>query len=373
MQGPITEKIDASKYDIIFIDNMIKKKLRNVDQKINTLKDDLETAKWIFDNGKEVDRKIAEVKIDTLKKRIQDLTCGFEFAYYILSTEDIINEYKSMSIVKKENTFIKKKKVQEDDISVLIKKRMLIINYIRIAKQYCDIENINIKNIIMCNNCHSTEFEETDEPNIFLCKKCASEHSQLDTGPSYKDIERIKSGAELEPDPDLHFINAMNRFEGKQSKSIPRIVINTIRDDLIKQHVNIETCSKKQVYELLQCNKGFNKYYADINLIHFEISGQQPKDISHIRNELLEMHREYISVNKDEGDINERNVNFKLFKFLQLLDFDCNREEFFFLKDPKNESVTYEKHKKKIEELQIKYPNAVTSNGKKRWRYIHFY
>ena len=73
---------------------------------------------------------------------------------------------------------------------------------------------------------------------------------------------------------------------------------------------------------------------------------------------------------KDFDRMNSLNVNWKLYKLLQLLDYPCKKDDFFCLKTPTKQGEHEEKWEEMIYLLQEKYPDAKTSKGKKRWRYI---
>jgi len=116
-----------------------------------------------------------------------------------------------------------------------------------------------------------------------------------------------------------------------------------------------------------------SKQYADINLIHFLITGEKPPDITRYRNELFEyidqVDEAYEKV-KDPIKINSLNVNWKLYKLLQILDYPCRRDDFFCLKTPSKQKEHEETWYNMIEYLSKKYPGARTPNGKPRWRHI---
>ena len=119
--------------------------------------------------------------------------------------------------------------------------------------------------------------------------------------------------------------------------------------------------------------KKLSDYYADINLIYFKITTKNPPDITEYRTELLEMHDQleeaYMEV-KDEERLNSLNVNWKLYKLLQLLGYECKKDDFFCLKTPTKQGEHEQKWFDMIEYLKKKYPNAVTSYGAKRWRHV---
>lgn len=110
-------------------------------------------------------------------------------------------------------------------------------------------------------------------------------------------------------------------------------------------------------------------------MIYFMISGKESPDITEIRAELFEMHRELDEMFNaiKEHKESSLNINFQLFKFLQLLDFNCSRDDFFFIKTPANEKEYYDKWKILIQKLQEKHKGVLNSRGKPKWRYIPYY
>ena len=67
---------------------------------------------------------------------------------------------------------------------------------------------------------------------------------------------------------------------------------------------------------------------------YFKITNKSPPDITLIRMELLEL-LEFITEAYEGvfGEIdNSLNINWILYKLLQIVDFKCNREDFFCLK-----------------------------------------
>lgn len=365
-------KIDVTKNNILYIDETIKK---NIETRSAIDIQDIKRYEWIYHHGLTIDKEQAQIYISALKEKIKNNFYKFHLTNYILLTDDILTEYKKIiKKTKQGQSFIYKK--SSLDLLLQKKKKKLIAEYYKIASKYVELTGDILSTMQVCKKCLSQEFEKISNQefgggDVYVCKNCAILIDQFDVGISYKDTERVKINSSFEYDPESHFDAAIIRLEGKQNKDIPDKILKVLQDDIDKYTGNDPTIKikKKHVYTFLEKHR-FSDYYKDINLIFYKLTGEPLPEISHIRLELKDMHTQYLSVENDEEDTNERNVNFKLYKFLQLLDYECSREDFFFLKNIENEKKTYQKYRNKIEALQKTYPNTMTSNGKLRWRYI---
>jgi hypothetical protein len=364
----------SSELDILYIDSLIKKKLL---EKINPSQTDLnkkELLEWIIENsGNETERIKAKKDLTDLMKQLDYNKFGLEYIFYTLRTEELIAKYKLLTRNLKQSSFVKKVEVTSD---TLVKKKEIIFDYSLIAQDYISLDAPSVKFQKICVNvdCKNIMFDPTDDPAVFVCNKCFTEYVVLDENPTYKDVERVKMSSRYVYKTETHFRDATNNFECKQTKQIPQQVIDLILKQIALNKLSPKTIKKDQLYNILEYIQ-LNIYYEDINMIHFLITGEEPPDISEIIGELFEMHRELDEVFNATKEQKESslNINFQLFKFLELLDFNCSRDDFFFIKTPANEKEYYDKWKILISKLQEKYPGVLNSRGKLRWRYIPYY
>ena len=366
-----SEKIDVATCDIIFIDEQIRKKLSGNITTIKDLEKDLKNLLWVISYSTDpIDQINARNRTRLVRQRIQDIEWGFELALYVLRTSDILSEYKDIIDKTHVNSFVQTGTTR-DEVKIHRKNR-LILDYLRIAKEYIALENFHQKvQKTVCESCHGTSFSSDEDEATLICK-CGNTIELLDDAPTFKDSERVNMSSRYTYTCQGHFIEAMNKFEGKQNTKIDESVIKTLRTELSLHSLTKATVSKDHLYMFLS-EKKLSDYYADINLIYFLISGTNPPDITEFRNELLEMFNQleeaYQEV-KDDDRLNSLNVNWKLYKLLQLLDYVCGKDDFFCLKTPTKQGEHEEKWYDMIEYLKKKYPNAMTSYGKKRWRHI---
>lgn len=365
------ESIDLRTCDILFIDEQIKKKLSSKISTIESLFKDLSYLLWISDNSNDpVDKITAEKETAMLRRRIKDIECGSELAIYILRTADMLEEYRKIAEETNVHTFVRDLRTM--DSAKIHRKNQIVLEYLRIAKKYVKLENLRKKTRkLTCDACFSTNLKQSDDDSIYICV-CGNEVEILDDAPTFKDSERVNMSSRYTYTCRGHFIEAMNRFEGKQNTEIPEGILDTLRNEMKLHKLTIDTFTKDHLYMFLSENR-LSDFYADINLIYFLITKINPPDITKYRNELLEMldqlEEAYKEV-KDDDRLNSLNVNWKLYKLLQILDYDCRKDDFFCLKTPTKQGEHEEKWRDMIDYLKTCYPNAKTSNGKPRWRHI---
>jgi len=367
----LLDSIDVETCDIIYIDEQITTKLKSKISTLPEMEKDLRDLLWIINNSPDaIDQIHAKTETSMLRRRIQDIEGGFELALYGVRTADLIIEYLDIINQTRSNSFVRV--VNTRDEAKIHRKNQIVLEYLRIAKEYVNLENFKQKpQKAVCGACHSNNLIESDDDSILVCKECGNVVELLDDAPTFKDSERVNMSSRYTYTCRGHFIEAMNRFEGKQNTEIDPIVISTLKNEIKMHSLNEKTATKDHIYMFLS-EKKLSESYSDVNLIFYLITGVNPPDITEYRNELLEMHDQleeaYESV-KESDRLNSLNVNWKLYKLLQLLDYPCKKDDFFCLKTPTKQGEHEQKWYDMIEYLKVKYPNAVTSYGKKRWRH----
>jgi len=366
-------KLNTDSSDILFINEQIKKKLLSKLSTMEIMKQDLSSLLWILNNSTSpLDKIQAKKERDILQRRFMDLESGFEYALYLLKTSDMIEEYKRlMSETANSKSFVKNYTPQ--DSAKIFRKNQIISDYLRVAKQYINLEHsFNFRKTMICNACYSANLKESDDCSIFYCNACGNQVEILDDAPTFKDAERVNMSSRYTYTCKGHFSESMNRFEGKQNTEISEKVIEILKREIKIHGLDDKTFTKDHLYLFLSENK-LSDFYADINLIYFLITKINPPDITNYRNELLEMFEQleeaYREVKSDDR-LNSLNVNWKLYKLLQLLDYPCKKDDFFCLKTPTKQTEHEQAWFDMIEYLKNKYPNIKTSAGRKRWRHI---
>lgn len=370
-QEKVQEKLNMETSDITFIDSQIKERLSSKIETISELQEELLRMEWIEANGiDELDKSNARLQTIDIRKKIQDIELGAELGLYMFRSSQLIESYKELEGQLKKNSFVIRATRDEGKIKAI---NQIKLEYLRIAKEYIDIESFKQKpQKLVCNSCKSDDLSPSENDSSILTCKCGNVIEILDDAPSFKDSERVNMASRYTYTCKGHFIEAMNRFEGKQNVEIKPEVISTLKKQIMLHKLTKDTATKDHIYMFLSENK-FSDYYADINLIYFMITNVNPPDITEYRNELLEMHdqiEEAYNEVKDKERLNSLNVNWKLYKLLQIIDYPCKKDDFFCLKTPAKQGEHEQKWHDMIEYLKTKYPSALTSKGKKRWRHM---
>jgi len=324
----VEENISGS--DISKIDRKIKIKMTcqdYIDSK-NEKNKELNILLWSHPQENATNKILIEQKIRILRNQIIDIEKGYPLAVYLFDSVDIvtknsINKSSSSSFLSSRNDNTNTDKLK----------------YLSVANEYISLDNFkqSIQKLICTSTingvvCDSTDFEYDDV--IVYCKKCGKEIEIIDDTPSFKDIDRINMSNRYVYTKDGHFIDAMDKFEGNQTVEIKDEVYDMITKEMKYHNLTKETISKDHTYMFLAEN-GYSNEYENINLIYSKFTGKPAPNISEYRQnclnrlEIIEMAYKII---KDTDKINSYNVNFKLFKILELEGYPCKKEDFYILK-----------------------------------------
>jgi hypothetical protein len=351
---------------------MLLEKISSVDE----MQNDIQRLLWISTKSPlQRDREIATTQLSILKKRMQDVRRGFEYGCYKLSTDDILSEYRKLNQTTKARSFVAKSKPVSHEVRTRLAK--LHLSYLQIASEYVPITNISVisNNLnlgsTLCNVCYGSSFEQLDDGRS-ICNDCFTEIEILEDTASFKDGDRVKLAPRYKYTTRGYFIDAMNNLECKQNKDVDGIVPEILRE-IKMQSQSPETITLQQFYNIILDLK-LNDYYNDVYLLYFKITKKLIFNITSLRSEMTEMHDMVSEVYEEiKDDDNAQNVYMKIFKILQLLDYPCTRDQFFYLRDIDNEEKHNRKWKQQMEILAQRYPDQKTPNGKARWRYIASY
>jgi hypothetical protein len=366
----VEQKIDVSSCDILFVDSQIQAKLRQKMSSIEELQNDLGTLLWILNNVDNESEKIrAEYEVNVMRRRIKDIEGGFELAQYLIKTSALLAEYRKI-LKETRSSFVMKENVVSYEKTM--KKQQIIFDYLRIARNYIDLDNFNHKPQLLCQVCLSNNFVPTEDESIYVCEICGCQIILGEEGPSFKDTDRVNMAPRYTYTTRGHFIDCMNHFEGKENVIIEQSILNILSEEMRKHSLTSETARKDQIYNFMT-DLRLGAYYENINNIFAQLTNTPPPDISQYRAELIEMNDQIDEIYKDLKEperVNAQNVEFKLYKLLQLVGYPCRREDFFFLRTFTKEREHHEKWRELVAELQMRYPKIKASTGKSRWRYI---
>lgn len=355
-------------YDILHIDAHIKEMLKGKVAALPALQKDLNALLWIMNNSDDaLDRIQAKTESSILRKRIQDIEYSFEFGFYLLRTTDLLNEYKDLFEKTKQRTFVSVSAETSVNERLIAKKNLLISKYLRVAREYVQLEDFVVKSgRLVCEACSGTDFEQGEDEAIYTCKQCGNTLELLDDSPTYKDTDRVNMASRYQYTCRGHFIEAMNKFEGKQNTTIPVGVKNLLEREMKNHNLTPATTSKDHIYMFLS-EKKLSNHYEDINLIYFMITNTPSPNITDYRPQLLELfdlQEEAYAEVKDPERTNSLNVNYKLYKLLQLVGYPCKKDDFYILRTRTKLEEHDEKWREIIAILKKKHPDQQV------WRFI---
>ena len=205
-----------------------------------------------------------------------------------------------------------------------------------ISKNYLNVELIQNQELV-CISCYSEIFENNDSE--FICENCGLVQNYKITSKE-NDLQKqtyysLKS----------NFLKAINNFQGV-GIIIKVEDLDKINYEINRRNISIEILNRDHIYRILKDLK-MSKYYDNINVIMNKIIGTPLKDISDKIPKLMELHSkiEYIYGFVKTLRVNSLNVQFKLYKLLQMLDIKCDINELL------KTNQKLEEHEKKWEQI----------------------
>lgn len=329
-------KVNTKDLNIFHIDSEIQKKLESKIHIMSDLENELGKMLWVLQHSNNsVDKNLASKKASMLRQSIQDLETSLELALYMFKTSDILEEYRSLIDNSGPQSFINLNPQKPN--SADRRKKELISQFLCVAKDYIEIEN-NTQNFekIICPECSSIDFDFDDENSIYVCKDCRVEIEILDDSPSFKDTDRVNMSSRFSYTRRGHFITSMKRFQGTQNVDPKKInrVVDVLKEQMELHGLTKETVTKDQLYMFLADCK-FSKHYEDLNLLYHIITEKPCPNISHVEDKILELFDKQeaaLCVVLEDVRDNSLNVNYKLYKLLQKVNFPCKKDDFYILK-----------------------------------------
>jgi Poxvirus Late Transcription Factor VLTF3 like len=349
-------------FNVLTINERIKSEIIQDRETLNSLTKELKYLKWISENSLiESDRYKSKKKLIDLRQSIKEKELNAKYIFYIWKTEELVQTIKEFL-----NKCNKQFFLSIDSQDIFNKKKELYNSFFHIAKEFTQLEDFSGSvGKIKC-NCGSLDLY-IEEDSIYICKECSLIIETLDEIPTFKDTDRVNMSTKYRYTKKGHFIDAMKQFQGKQNIVIPNNVIKKIELDIIQHNLTNNCVSKERIYEFLSSNS-MTKFYEDLNLIYHIITKFPLPDISIYEKQLLDMfdYQEKIYEEiKDPSRINSLNVNYKLFKLLQLLDYPCTKSDFFILKTQSKLNEHDQKWSEIIDTIRKR-----KDSDKNLWRFI---
>ena len=315
---------------------------QNPDESLDQLEHSLEEVQKMssitFEEELFVKQKSKEIQYKILyKKQINEFN---------LEINDTVLQFNQLLNCTIKDSFMKKKKSSSE---INIQKKQLIVFYLDTLKKYTmfttmlpSFEEENCK-LYICQDCQ-VQLEPYD--HCMICPSCFIEHQNLcqDETISYKDLSRINTNVKYSYIRQTHFKDTIKQFQGKQNKFIDdkvyKVLYQCFENSGMRQLPNGKySVSKDHIKMFLQENS-FYKYYEDINLIYYEITGIPCPDITSYEKQLIDDFDKFVTVydkviNNDFSNYNRSNIlnsYYILFQLLKKNGYSCKESDFPIIK-----------------------------------------
>lgn len=250
---------------------------------------------------------------------------------YENSVERIIQNYRDVLGIYKKHAFL------NNDIRISTSRdlRKLTNEYVIQTQKFIDfsityLSDTQDSSICVCG---SIDFIETED-DIRICTDCFEEINTMALKLSFRDSKRVSLVSHNNHSRESYFKAGILRFQGKQNNVIKQQVYDDIYDEMEKYGILPENVTKRFIFKALEQTKNGGSY-AHINLIYYTITKTTPPDISHLEKKLYQLNKEFeeeFEKIKNKRRSSALNVNYKLMKFLQLLDYPIESDDILGLK-----------------------------------------
>jgi len=289
-----------------------------------------------------------EKTLEKTREHIKKLESKEDLNFYTAETAEIINEY--MRILKTPIKLSFTGKVKTDDKV----KASLVQRYLDIAQKYHKIEvkSTPKKHHMSCEGC-SNKKDFIIEDNSCICPECGTQQELVSQSTSYKDVDRVNIATKYTYDRKIHFRDGMNQYQGKQNCTIDQKVYDDLEEIMERHHLLVGDKTTKKTTRFSRIAKehtlmflrelGYPKHYENLNLIHYNLTGVKPDDISHLEDVLLADFDLLVETYDKHFKHKVSRVNFistqyVLFQLLQRHKHPCKKEDFVILKTMERKS-----------------------------------
>ena len=337
-----------SQLDILSIDIKIKQKFKEEVEKLPEYKERLlDLEKTIKEKLSSRSYKMLLYNITELREKIDQLSINKKLNFYIAKTAHLIEKYKNILQTPVKLNFLGRATRDNKE------KNKIISEYLELAQQYTEIEiepvKLSIDNQVICNNCTNKKLFDIIDNSIYICLLCGAQQEILLHTSSYKDIDRVNISAKYTYDRKVHFRDCINQYQGKQNSTIDSKVFTRLLNQFEKHHllVGCKSTSKeirckkitKEHIHLFLKELEYTKHYENVNLIHYQITGIKPDDISYLEDKLLDdfdiLTDLYDKKFKNKPGFDRKNfinTQYVLYQLLIKHKHPCKKEDFTILK-----------------------------------------
>lgn len=336
--------MSESEWDILSIDSKIQLLFENESKKLPQYKERLEELDKTFHSSHLPVRSRMELgkSITELRDKIEKIESKQGLNFYIIETAELLQKYRQILKTPVKLFFCGKPRQNDKEKVEIVRK------YLDIAQKYYNVEikPVERKFKISCELCANKQDFATEE-NAYICLECGAQQEILQHTTSYKDVDRVNISTKYTYDRKVHFRDCINQYQGKQNCSIDQKVYDQLEDIFDRHHLLLGDKSVKREVRFAKITKehilmflkelDFPKHYENVTLIHYNMTGKKPDDISYLEDKLLSdfdiLVETYDKNFKNKVDrVNFISTQYVLYQLLQRHKHPCRKEDFVILK-----------------------------------------
>ena len=329
-----------------------KKILKNFDNEYKNIGYFYEHLKLIEDTlNKKNENKIENfsiiINLEDIRMRlinkIDNINTKKQKNFYIMETVELVDKYKKIIEKPLVVSFMSNKTENNQEKQDIIKKFLEKVNKYNIIEYQKQKELYETDK--KCEICNTDNFIDLDGFNV--CVNCGNEIEIPASLSSYKDSDRVNVGSKYTYDKRSHFRDCINQFQGKQNSSVSDIVYEDLEKEFKahgllvesdKKHTKFKNIKKEHILLFLK-ETGHSKNYEDATLIHYNLTGIKPPDISNLEknitddfNEMVKVYEKKFKYNKNNSRKNFINNQYVLYQLLDKYNYKCNPNDLNLLK-----------------------------------------
>lgn len=294
---------------------------------------------------------ILKKEIEELKVVISHIESGYDRNFYVAETAEYIEKYKIILRTPIKMSFLGK------PIHNMKEKSNVISKYLEKAQSYTElgVDKVKKNNRIICNNCPNKKTFDIIDECVYICLMCGAQQDILLHTSSYKDTDRVNISSKYTYDRKVHFRDCINQYQGKQNCTIDPKVYVELEDQFERHHLlkgkkgdkkelRFSNITKNHIHLFLK-ELEFTKHYENINLIHYNMTGKKPDDISHLEDLLLNdfdaLTELYDKQYKNKVGFDRKNfinTQYVLYQLLTKYKHYCGKDDFTILKTMERKS-----------------------------------
>ena len=259
------------------LDKDINERIPGIKNEIHELNDKIKKS-FGFEQIMELQEAISEKKntIKSLKSRKNEyLLDNSKLIFEYFETKKNISDTNVTSKNQALNSFFK---IKQDDDNVMNNQRKshnIVQTYLgKLDDNFFDISAFVCQTDI-CRYCNKGEMLPLEDEGVLICSECSRNVPYLieNEKPSYK--EAPKEICFYAYKRINHFKEIIAQFQGKETTQIPANVIESIKNQVKKERIELLTISNEKTKDILK-KLGYNKYYEHIPFIKDKLGIKPP-------------------------------------------------------------------------------------------------